>query len=193
MLLYGIHLDQVIDVASVMGAHREYEKVESWTSDVVTTVRKHVEKATFENIAAVLIAGRNVDLKRATQEDTRGFVDLLQALSKDHKVPQFLRRTTPSTSDEERARARFWTQMVNTCVKRRVLVTKTGYIGVGPKLTRAGDHVVVLYGGRTPFVLRPHQNEYRLVGECYVHGVMDGEAMRRHKDSGNPDAEFRIR
>ena len=31
------------------------------------------------------------------------------------------------------------------------------------------------------FVLRPqvdHWDHYQLVGECYIHGIMDGQAMR---------------
>ena len=27
------------------------------------------------------------------------------------------------------------------------------------------------------FLLRPKNNFYHLVGECYVHGIMDGEAI----------------
>jgi len=37
--------------------------------------------------------------------------------------------------------------------------------------------VCVLFGGKTPFCLRPWGHGYLLVGECYVHGLMNGEAM----------------
>lgn len=40
-----------------------------------------------------------------------------------------------------------------------------------------GDCITVLTGGRTPFLLRPVGGQYRLVGHCYVHGIMDGEAF----------------
>ena len=33
--------------------------------------------------------------------------------------------------------------------------------------------VCVLYGRHFPFLLRPKINFYHLVGECYVHGIMD--------------------
>jgi hypothetical protein len=40
------------------------------------------------------------------------------------------------------------------------------------------DNVVcVLFGGKMPFCLRPWGRHYRLVGECYVHGLMGGEAI----------------
>jgi hypothetical protein len=38
-----------------------------------------------------------------------------------------------------------------------------------------------LSGGNVPFVLRPlpgpQPNTFELVGDCYVHGVMNGEAV----------------
>lgn len=68
--------------------------------------------------------------------------------------------------------------------RRRVLFrTKLGYIGLGFDTTETGDQVWILAGARTPFVLRsvgdgiPNQEKFQLVGECYVHGVMRGEAV----------------
>ncbi|KAJ0373557.1 hypothetical protein COL26b_008279 [Colletotrichum chrysophilum] len=48
------------------------------------------------------------------------------------------------------------------------------------------DYIVLLEGFRTPFVLRKTKTEsgagqveeYKVVGDCYVHGVMDGELLR---------------
>ena len=37
---------------------------------------------------------------------------------------------------------------------------------------------MVFIGAVTLFVVREMEDEYfRLVGECYIHGLMDGEAM----------------
>jgi hypothetical protein len=36
-------------------------------------------------------------------------------------------------------------------------------------------------GGQTPFILRRESGDrYILIGECYVSGVMKGEAMKEH-------------
>jgi hypothetical protein len=44
--------------------------------------------------------------------------------------------------------------------------------------TAKGDIISVLLGGATPFVLKPaSNNRYKVIGKCYVHGMMDGEAM----------------
>ncbi|KAG9197502.1 hypothetical protein G6514_001496 [Epicoccum nigrum] len=54
--------------------------------------------------------------------------------------------------------------------------SKAGLLGLFPLATELGDTIVVLEGASTPFVLRSiGDEEYRLVGECYVHGVMKGE------------------
>ncbi|KAK5991534.1 hypothetical protein PT974_09818 [Cladobotryum mycophilum] len=54
--------------------------------------------------------------------------------------------------------------------------------GLGPRDSEVGDKVCVLFGCTVPVILRPVKSEadnsmYQLVGEAYVHGVMDGEAV----------------
>jgi hypothetical protein len=49
--------------------------------------------------------------------------------------------------------------------------------------------VCVLYGGQTPFILRPKVERYQFIGECYVHGIMEGEAL----DLGLDEATFALR
>ena len=56
-------------------------------------------------------------------------------------------------------------------------VTAKAYLASVPWTAKAGDIVAVLTGGTMPFILRPAGNHYRLVGHCYVHGVMNGEAF----------------
>lgn len=61
---------------------------------------------------------------------------------------------------------------------RRFGTTARGAFLIGPDTTQEGDTVAMLYGGRTPFVLRPREDGgWTLVGECYVHGMMGGEAL----------------
>jgi hypothetical protein len=68
-------------------------------------------------------------------------------------------------------------------------ITTEGYIGIGsPDMVR-GDEVWVLFGGKVPFILRSTGNagnrqckrsiNYTLVGNAYVHGIMDGEAVEQ--------------
>jgi len=64
----------------------------------------------------------------------------------------------------------------------RLCVTERGYMGLVPYDAVAGDSVVLIDGGAVPFVVRGCGDAERpyittLVGECYVHGIMHGEAM----------------
>jgi hypothetical protein len=65
----------------------------------------------------------------------------------------------------------------NVTWARRVFCTQKGYYGLGPTFAEAGDIVCVLFGGRTPYCVRQVGDRYILIGECYVHGLMNGEAM----------------
>ena len=67
---------------------------------------------------------------------------------------------------------------------RRFCATIDGRIGLVPRSAAAADVICVLYGGRVPFVLRPCEKGYTLIGECYIHGLMNGEAMDM-KQSGS--------
>ncbi|ENH69448.1 Heterokaryon incompatibility protein 6, OR allele [Fusarium oxysporum f. sp. cubense race 1] len=63
----------------------------------------------------------------------------------------------------------------------QIAKTENGMIGLVPLLAEAGDQIYVLNGGAVPFVLRKGKrllNGRRLVGECYIHGLMNGEAIQ---------------
>ncbi|KAL8723376.1 MAG: hypothetical protein Q9225_000292 [Loekoesia sp. 1 TL-2023] len=63
---------------------------------------------------------------------------------------------------------------------RRFGTTINGYMGLFPRGTRVGDLVIIFLGGHVPFILRQREmgNSYQLVGECYQHGIMDGQIMQ---------------
>ncbi|KAI4286773.1 MAG: hypothetical protein L6R35_003974 [Caloplaca aegaea] len=62
---------------------------------------------------------------------------------------------------------------------RRFGTTASGCMGLFPKSTQVGDLVCIFSGGHVPFVLRQHSelSPYQLVGECYQHGIMNGQGM----------------
>jgi hypothetical protein len=60
----------------------------------------------------------------------------------------------------------------------KFFTTQRGLVGLGPPSSMAGDLVYVFNGGGVPFLIRrsaTRAGAYRLIGECYVHGLMDGE------------------
>jgi hypothetical protein len=67
------------------------------------------------------------------------------------------------------------------CIGRRFFVTKKGYFGIGPAELEEGDEIYIIAGGNHPFALRPSSESrpdtFELIGDCYVHAIMDGEAV----------------
>lgn len=66
--------------------------------------------------------------------------------------------------------------------ENRFCVTEKKFIGMVPRNAVPGDVVCIVHGSSVLFVLRPshvdgQENRYRLVGECYIHGMMDGEGL----------------
>jgi hypothetical protein len=60
---------------------------------------------------------------------------------------------------------------------RKVFVTQTGFLGLGPAEVEPGDVVCILFGGNLPYMVRPlGQDEFTFLGPTYVHGIMYGEA-----------------
>ena len=96
---------------------------------------------------------------------------------------------------------RFLQASLTYCERRRLFITFNGFVGLGPDSVRGGDIITVLAGGDVPFLLRPisgtetytgnnctslvdrdaKEQQYLLVGECYVEGLMQGEAVRATK------------
>ena len=68
---------------------------------------------------------------------------------------------------------------------RRFFVTRKGYLGLGPRDTKVGDRVSVLLGSDVPFILRKREGAsrggWKMVGETYVHGIMEGEVIEKCK------------
>ncbi|KAK2603117.1 hypothetical protein N8I77_009597 [Diaporthe amygdali] len=65
---------------------------------------------------------------------------------------------------------------VSNLINRRLARTDAGQLALCPKETAVNDKLVLLQGSDVPFMLRPIGNHWQIVGECYVHEVMDGSA-----------------
>ena len=66
-----------------------------------------------------------------------------------------------------------------------MVVTELGYFGTAPAQAEIGDVVVIFHGVGVPYILREvGSGEHVLVGDCYLHGVMDGEIFDQASKSG---------
>ena len=70
-------------------------------------------------------------------------------------------------------------------VGRRFFRTRNGYMGIGPRNVASSDRVVIVKGTSLPFIMRKcdagdieAKPVFSLVGEAYVHGLSEGEALQ---------------
>lgn len=68
---------------------------------------------------------------------------------------------------------------------KRPFMTRVGYVGLGLRYMCPSDLVVVLCGGELPYVLRALEGGlFRLIGECYCDGIMDGKIVSKRTKEG---------
>jgi hypothetical protein len=71
--------------------------------------------------------------------------------------------------------------------QRRFFTTTRGFIGLTSPGTQEGDTVCLLRGAATPFIFRSHHSPslgtrtWEIVGEAYVHSLMNGEEFCENK------------
>ena len=186
--LAGIRVDRITEVGlPVLADDRDalWKLLLSWTdiarrADVPgAAVRDAIKGGTFWRVIqadAMLVDKRNC--RRLTSED----VPRTSITSATKGVRDFM-----GSSDQ---RMEIEVKSVEAATYGRSMFrTEAGRIGLCLPESQVGDEVWVLHGGRVPFVLRlgdvstvedlPEAVEryHHFIGEAYLHGVMDGEAM----------------
>jgi hypothetical protein len=113
--------------------------------------------------------------------------EILDAILKYHphiesisvRAKEFL-STMRSTNFEVLA---FQRSLLQASKGRKFFITAKGRMGIGPGLIEPGDQICILFGGGMPFALRPTAlGRYLFLGDCYVDGLMKGEAVEMWKD-----------
>lgn len=97
-------------------------------------------------------------------------------------------------------------KMTYFCGGRQLMLTERGYFGVVRKHAEVGDTVCCFLGAGVPYVLRQvgycctgTQKSFKLIGESYVYGLMEGESFVdidmsniRKKTAPDPLEDFHI-
>ena len=119
-----------------------------------------------EAYVRTLITNRLIDNNQMTSDDYRLFWS---------KVPKSL-NDPAAPSPAPFLKSLFWT-MLQHIFARTLVLTKKGYLGLGPMKARKGDLVCILYGCSVPVIIRKYGQGHRFVGESYIHGLMHGAAV----------------
>ena len=111
--------------------------------------------------------------------------------------------TTPMSRATDALVVKFVHKVQEVVLNRRLVNTQHGRLGLAPKLAKKSDLVCILFGCSVPIVLRLQQDAntgekyFQFIGECYIHGIMEGEALelarRGSGDNTIPKQEFELR
>lgn len=73
-------------------------------------------------------------------------------------------------------------EIIGKSLGRLPFITGKGHLVLGPEYAERGDFIGLIKGNQVPFILRRRVDEqYQLIGEAYVDGIMDGEAVENRK------------
>jgi hypothetical protein len=78
-----------------------------------------------------------------------------------------------------------WTRKTGS---RQFAITRSGYMALVPECVMAGDMVCIFLGAKVPYVIRKSseaEGHWELIGEAYVHGVMDGVGISKRMNDPN--------
>jgi hypothetical protein len=136
--------------------------------------RRQDEKAPGEYLRGlkalvIILAGEFRERNQFSPEYRINMINLLT---------EIMKATLPSDEIETREWARefllaAWIQFSSSIRS----LTQKRYIGQVLPDAKRGDKVTIIQGCEVPYLLRPlGNNQYSIIGECYFHGVMYGEA-----------------
>ncbi|KAH6666294.1 heterokaryon incompatibility protein-domain-containing protein [Halenospora varia] len=124
------------------------------------------------------------------QSKTKVLVDKLSALP-NSIVPDWdrmqkiieLGNNDELPEEEDRDQENIMDSFRSSYTCRRLFRTKGNVLGLAAESMKLGDEVWIIAGSIVPMLLRKSEGgeNYELVGEAYVYGIMDGEAVAARK------------
>lgn len=197
LLLSGILVttaEQTTPVFESVGDDVEYNR--EWQKAVLRLSNRcgNLEDENTDKVLSMVLvaAGASSDSEPADKSSIDAFRNCWGFLTKHGRLPD-IADLTDQDAQSVRLAVDFGVEFSQVCDQRRIFRTANGRLGVGPKIMESGDIIAVLYGCQVPYVLREYGEYHRIVGECYVYGMMQGEAVREHQDLNRLDFVFSIR
>ena len=159
-----------------------------WKEAGFDAVTGSVYSSNFEAFTHTLVAGMTWQMD-PTEADVGRHRAAFRAYSAKNCSIEFnglAQRELPSSSENDMTgdSTGFSQILGDMCNHRKCFITEKGYFGLGPLAIQEGDLCCVLFGARVPFIVRSTRTagHYRLVGECFAHGLMRGEATRAWRE-----------
>lgn len=176
----GIQLGVINDTATWTGGmiRTNHLQILGWSKDMKPSDPK------VDQLWRTLVANRGPDGGPVKNWYRRACFECLelhknQAYFSSNRVKDL--KKTPEIMVEflDRIRQVVWER---TCFSTAEIDGKS-FVGLGPNKAHENDLICILFGCSVPVVLREKKaqgqttKEYKFIGECYVDGMMDGEAI----------------
>lgn len=203
--LAGVSFDTVETCMEPFDAFRDSQMIYREERDHIATIwdatehalrqenPNYVREQAFGTFLSVLTAGvdntgKEAELVKDFQKNSRRWV---RTYFRDCDSQMFFRNWGKGGGGPQEVSV-FQNACARACTNRRIFVTRKGLIGLGPTQTQKGDCVIVLFGGKFPFILRRQADAYVLIGDCYVSRSMHGEIVKEWEENGSPNQTFKI-
>jgi hypothetical protein len=154
-----------------------------WHGAVVRMVTKNLSKPIPAELWRVFMCNRTRENEVPDERCGLGFRICLTAKFWGESPSEALKRNkemgdVPDGEEVDKALSEFEGAFAKWCYNRRFFETERGLFGWAMDGVQEGDELCVFYGGKYPFVISSVEDgKYRIVGDCYIHGFMDGEAL----------------
>lgn len=198
LAIRGFSVDSVISASSVrMGTANILSFVDAM-ADFRRLVQCVVDYPTGETQEEILLRLPIGNAERPHLESTadrlRLYRDFAKTLEGNETWPENLRELVFSVGldkeaseffklplDSQMVVTKYWQTAAafnNRICGANFCVTRERYVGMLPAAAAVGDEICLPHGSLVPFVVRRNGLKYKLIGECYIHGIMKGESLR---------------
>lgn len=123
---------------------------------------------------------------RSSFEQCSNLLDVDKSIRVDASIPRKVKEQAGAFCDH----------FMEVSMGRRFSVSRMGRFGLVPRCAQVEDQICVIAGAAVPFIVRrlpttPGDSpRYHIVGSCYVHGLMSGEALANDRFEKFQDVDF---
>ena len=129
--------------------------------------KQKVQESIGEALNHTLVA----DIAKEGRTRTRGY-------KLDHHFwKTYYDLSVPPVNTERLDYRKQWGSLMYATMGRSIMWTDAEHLCLGPGDAEEGDWVCLVMGSHVLYVLREREGRLGLIGECYVHGLMDGEGL----------------
>ncbi|MCJ1259517.1 hypothetical protein MMC24_007355 [Lignoscripta atroalba] len=180
LIARGVHYDR-IDRPSLGSYARGIPA--QWYGTVILTQQASETDflSAVEQFWRTMMGNRLLNGEEPPASYAEAFEECLNGLNEDMGIPTY-------QGDLGTMSGQFSYRIRQTVPHRAFVVTRNGHMGLVPEHAQEDDMVCVLFGCSVPVILRKRDDGgFQLIGESYIHGMMDGAAM---KDFENGKVDF---